>query len=133
MAAHNELGKEGEDLAALHLMEKGYRIRHRNWRSGKKEIDIVAEKDGELVIVEVKTRGNENFGRPEDPEHRRLDRRIPPQVRDRPAGEVRHHYSHRQEATLRHRTHRRRVSASRMVNARQTETDRKHHKQRQSE
>lgn len=66
MAAHNELGKEGEDLAALHLMEKGYRIRHRNWRSGKKEIDIVAEKDGELVIVEVKTRGNENFGRPED-------------------------------------------------------------------
>ena len=56
MAAHNELGKKGEDLAAAHLLAEGYAIRHRNWRCGHKELDIVAEKDGMLVVVEVKTR-----------------------------------------------------------------------------
>ena len=45
MAAHNELGKEGELLAANHLQSEGYVIRHRNWRCGHKELDIVAEKD----------------------------------------------------------------------------------------
>ncbi len=44
MAAHNELGKEGELLAANHLQSEGYVIRHRNWRCGHKELDIVAEK-----------------------------------------------------------------------------------------
>ena len=38
MAAHNELGKEGERLAANHLQSEGYVIRHRNWRCGHKEI-----------------------------------------------------------------------------------------------
>ncbi len=66
MAAHNELGKMGEELAAVHLSEKGYLIRHRNWRSGHKELDIVAEKDGTLIVVEVKTRTDTNFGTPEE-------------------------------------------------------------------
>ena len=56
MAIHNDLGKNGEEAAALFLTEKGYHILHRNWRSGKKELDIVAEYQGELVIIEVKTR-----------------------------------------------------------------------------
>lgn len=59
MAKHNELGKEGENAAAEYLMSKGYSIRHRNWHSGKRELDIVAQKDGELIVVEVKTRRNE--------------------------------------------------------------------------
>lgn len=42
MAKHNELGKEGETEAAEYLISKGYTIRHRNWRSGKRELDIVA-------------------------------------------------------------------------------------------
>lgn len=64
MALHNELGKDGEDLAAEYLIEHGYRIRHRNWRCGKKELDIVAQKDGVIVFVEVKTRSNDRFGLP---------------------------------------------------------------------
>ena len=44
MAKHNELGKEGENAAAEYLMSKGYSIRHRNWHSGKRELDIVAQK-----------------------------------------------------------------------------------------
>lgn len=55
MAAHNELGKEGELLAANHLQSEGYVIRHRNWRCGHKELDIVAEKDGTLVFTSTKT------------------------------------------------------------------------------
>ena len=39
---------------------------HRNWRSGKKEIDIIALKDDVLVIVEIKTRTNFDFGFPEE-------------------------------------------------------------------
>ena len=56
MAGSHSLGKEGEDLAADHLKSKGYRILHRNWVSGRKEIDIVAENDEFVVIAEVKTR-----------------------------------------------------------------------------
>ncbi len=66
MAAHNELGKEGERLAASHLEAEGYVIRHRNWRYDRKELDIVAEKDGTLVFVEVKTRRGMSFGSPEE-------------------------------------------------------------------
>lgn len=66
MAIHNELGKEGEEKAAAYLQDKGYTILHRNWHAGRKELDIVAEKDKELIIVEVKTRRNEEFGNPED-------------------------------------------------------------------
>ena len=42
MAAHNELGKEGEDLAAAWLAGKGYKILHRNWVQHPHEIDIIA-------------------------------------------------------------------------------------------
>ena len=66
MAVHNDFGKEGEELAACCLQQKGYTILERNWRSGHKEIDIVARKDNLLVIVEVKTRGGTDFGEPEN-------------------------------------------------------------------
>lgn len=56
MAEHNILGKEGEETACETLIKKGYLIRDRNWRYGRNEIDIVAEKDGRIIIVEVKTR-----------------------------------------------------------------------------
>ncbi len=50
------LGRRGEELAASYLMQNGYTIRDRNWRSGKTEIDIIAENNGFIVFVEVKTR-----------------------------------------------------------------------------
>ena len=46
--------------------EEDYLIRHRNWRKGHFELDIVAAKDNELVVVEVKTRSNTEFAQPED-------------------------------------------------------------------
>ena len=61
----HELGKLGEDLAVDYLTNKGYQILERNWRSGHKEIDIIALNDDLLVIVEVKTRKSDEFGDPD--------------------------------------------------------------------
>lgn len=66
MAAHNDLGKWGEDLAADYLRDKGYVIIDRDWKSGHHDLDIVAKEDETLVIVEVKTRRNRLFGNPEE-------------------------------------------------------------------
>ncbi len=66
MASHNELGQKGEDKAALYLLEKGYRIIARNYRFGKKEIDIIAWDGPVLVIAEVRTRASEMFEHPRD-------------------------------------------------------------------
>jgi len=66
MASHNELGKEGEELAAKWLSEHGYTILHANWRHSHYEIDIVATKGKFLHFVEVKARKASPFGYPED-------------------------------------------------------------------
>jgi len=56
MADSHNLGKRGEEIALKHLTDNGYRIIARNWSTGKKEIDIIAEDDHHIVFVEVKTR-----------------------------------------------------------------------------
>ena len=64
MAEHIETGKKGEMLALEYLRKKGWKVLERNWRSGHREIDIIAEAGGELIIVEVKVRkhiGNERI------------------------------------------------------------------------
>lgn len=66
MATHNDLGQQGEDLAAVYLQKQGYTILDRNWRFGKEEIDIIARTGEELVVVEVKTRNSDFFGNPQD-------------------------------------------------------------------
>ena len=65
MAAHNEFGKQGEELAAQYLINKGYEILERNWRNIHKEIDIIAKDGKDLVIVEVKTRQTDEYGNPD--------------------------------------------------------------------
>ena len=64
MAAKDELGKRGEDLAAEFLSNAGLVIVERNWRCSQGEIDIVALDGAELVFVEVKTRSSVAFGHP---------------------------------------------------------------------
>lgn len=66
MAEHNELGKKGEDLAVEYLQQKGYQILDRNWIFQKAEIDIIAQKDNILAVIEVKTRSSLDFGLPQD-------------------------------------------------------------------
>lgn len=63
---HNsQFGKLGEEIAQTYLEKKGYKIRTKNYRFGKVEIDIIAEKDNELVFVEVKTRTSDQMAYPE--------------------------------------------------------------------
>ena len=65
MAAHNELGQWGEDLAAAYLQGKGYQIVERDWKSGHRDIDIIARDEaGIIVFVEVKTRRNSQYTTP---------------------------------------------------------------------
>ena len=66
LTPNNELGAWGEEQAANYLIHKGYTIIERDWKSGHRDIDIIAT-DGEVVVfVEVKARRNRVFGEPED-------------------------------------------------------------------
>ncbi len=73
MAAHNEIGKLGEDLATKWLEEEGFAIFDRNYRCEGTEVDIVALWTNprnpalvELHFVEVKTLQDTRFSQPED-------------------------------------------------------------------
>ena len=66
MAQHNELGKEGEEMAVNYLQKNGYTILERNYRFQKAEVDIIAQLKETLAIVEVKTRSTADFGNPQD-------------------------------------------------------------------
>ena len=61
-----ETGKSGERIAAEYLKSKGYLIHTMNYGCRYGEIDVVAEKDGVLAFVEVKTRSHTDYGRPAD-------------------------------------------------------------------
>jgi len=64
MSDRKRLGPAGEEIAASCLTAKGYSIRHRNWRSGRTEIDIIAENSRYIVFAEVKTRSADYYVHP---------------------------------------------------------------------
>lgn len=66
MAESHLLGQKGEDHAVDHLRKKGYKILHRNWKSGKRELDVVAENNDFIVFAEVKTRSKDYYVHPRD-------------------------------------------------------------------
>lgn len=65
MAEHNDLGKIGEQMAVDFLAKKGFAIVDQNYRYLKGEIDIIAEIEGFVVFVEVKTRQSKELLAPE--------------------------------------------------------------------
>lgn len=67
MAEHNDLGKWGEDVAVSFLEKKGYHVCDRDWKVGKRDLDIVVmtEDEQQLVFVEVKTRQSADMQEPE--------------------------------------------------------------------
>ncbi|QYC39397.1 hypothetical protein Nocox_08865 [Nonomuraea coxensis DSM 45129] len=75
MAKKDELGKKGEQLAAIYLEAKGMRIIDRNWRCRHGELDIIAEEGSTLIVVEVKTRSSRSHGTAlESVDHRKLSK-----------------------------------------------------------
>ncbi len=87
-ASHLKLGRWGEKQAERFLKKAGYRILGRRVRVGRHdEIDLIARQrssrkvsprlgDDTLVFVEVKTRKNENYGRPAAAVNREKRRRL---------------------------------------------------------
>ncbi|AYO58750.1 endonuclease [Chryseobacterium sp. 6424] len=66
MADHNDFGKLAEDLATEFLIKKKYRILVKNYRFQKAEIDIIAENEETIVIVEVKARSYNTIMEPQE-------------------------------------------------------------------
>lgn len=55
MISSKEIGKIGENLAVEHLKHRNYKILERNYKKRwLGEIDIIAQKSGILIFVEVK-------------------------------------------------------------------------------
>ncbi|MBL7882248.1 MAG: YraN family protein [Chryseobacterium gambrini] len=71
MADHNDFGKKAEELAAEYLQKNGYKILVRNFRYQKAELDLVAEKDSLIVVVEVKARSTDVFNLPQEAVNKR--------------------------------------------------------------
>jgi len=69
-------GKESEDFACDYLKSKNYRIIERNFRTRRGEIDIIAEKDGVLIFVEVRSLRKGLFNPIESIGRRKLERII---------------------------------------------------------
>ena len=61
---NKKIGVAGEKAAAKYLKKKGYKIIDTNYFVRGGEIDIIAQKDGYVVFVEVKTRTSNDFGTP---------------------------------------------------------------------
>ena len=59
-------GVWGEALVADYLREKGYKLAAHSYRCRFGEIDLIAEKDGVLLFVEVKLRTNLQYGAPRE-------------------------------------------------------------------
>ena len=64
MAAHNDFGARAERLAAAHLERNGWTILERNWRFGRRELDLIARRGCTIAFVEVKARASVRHGHP---------------------------------------------------------------------
>ena len=56
MAAHNDFGKKGKELAIAWFAQQGYEILHSSWRHSHYEVDIIACRNNVLHFIEVKDR-----------------------------------------------------------------------------
>jgi len=63
-AARQQLGRIGEAIAARWLRRRGWRVVAERFRSGRRDLDLIVERDGTVAFVEVKTRNRTAFGDP---------------------------------------------------------------------
>ena len=75
-------GERGESLAAALLESLGFRIVAKNHRCRRGEVDLIAEKGELLVFAEVRARGTDAFGGPEETVDARKQERVVIAARD---------------------------------------------------
>ena len=63
-AARQRFGELGERIAERWLRRQGWRVVQRRFRNGRRDIDLVVEREGTVAFVEVKARRGELFGGP---------------------------------------------------------------------
>ena len=63
-AARQAFGELGERIAERWLRERGWRVMHRRFRSGHRDIDLVVAQPGMVAFIEVKARHGTLFGDP---------------------------------------------------------------------
>ena len=61
---NRRIGADKERVARWFLREKGYEIIEENYRCSRGEVDVIAQKDGYIVFVEVKYRASTAKGYP---------------------------------------------------------------------
>ena len=64
MSSGHALGRQAENLAARFLEREGYRVLTRNFRHGRREIDLIVGRDDVVAFVEVKARAGSGYGHP---------------------------------------------------------------------
>jgi putative endonuclease len=69
-------GVDGERVAAWYLEKNGYKILKKNYRVAGSEVDLIAQTGETLCFVEVKTRGSDDYGLPEEFVDERKRRKI---------------------------------------------------------
>lgn len=74
--ATNDFGELGERIAARWLERSGWRIIARRFRSGRRDIDLVAQHGDLIAFVEVKARSGEEFGDPVEAVNHRKQREL---------------------------------------------------------
>lgn len=72
----SDRGSGGERAAARFLEKNGYKIVDNNYRVCGTEVDLIAKKDDTLCFIEVKTRGSDRYGLPEEFVDERKRRKI---------------------------------------------------------
>jgi putative endonuclease len=74
--ATNEFGELGERIAARWFQRSGWRVVARRFRAGRRDIDLIIEREGLIAFVEVKSRTGVEFGDPVEAVHRRKQRSL---------------------------------------------------------
>ena len=60
------LGRWGEERAERFLVRRGWTVLARNYRFGRREVDLVVRRDALVAFVEVKTRAGRGWGTPQE-------------------------------------------------------------------
>ncbi|HLV25464.1 MAG TPA: YraN family protein [Gemmatimonadales bacterium] len=75
-SASQELGELGERIAERWLRRAGWSILARRWRSGHRDVDLIAQSGSTVAFVEVKARSGLGFGDPATAVHWRKRREL---------------------------------------------------------